>query len=108
MIDFDKLQTSELEHFFGGEGIVKAKMYVDEHGKIMKAVLEKGVSIGTHTHETSSETCYVISGTGKYTLDGQTEYVRAGECHFCPKGSTHTVINEEDEPLVVFCVVPNL
>lgn len=107
MINFDALELKELSEFRGGLGTVKARMFDDDNGKIMRATLEKGVSIGVHTHTTNSEIVYVISGTAKFTLNGKDEIVRAGECHYCPKGETHTVINEFDEPLVMFCCIPN-
>ena len=46
---------------------------MDNNIKITKSVLEKGWSIGEHTHKTSSEIIYIISGTAKCTLNG---YIR--------------------------------
>ena len=34
------------------------------------------------------------------------ERVEAGVCHYCPKGHTHSMINDSDEDLVFFAVVP--
>lgn len=72
----------------------------------MKSVLEKGCSVGEHTHKTSSEIIYIISGTAKCTLDGKEEIVHKGECHYCPKGSTHSIATATNEDLVMFDVVP--
>lgn len=107
MINFDEIEVSEIPEFNGGTGITKGRMFIDENGKIMKAVLEKGSSIGEHTHKTSCEIVYIISGTAKCILNGKEEFVQAGQCHYCPKGSTHSIANENDEDLVMFCVVPN-
>lgn len=65
MINFDEIEVSEIPEFNGGTGITKAKILIDENGKIMKAILEKGSSIGEHTHNASSEIIYIISGTAK-------------------------------------------
>ena len=107
MIKFEEIKEVEIKEFNGGTGITKGRMFVDNNGKIMKALLEKGSSIGSHTHQTSSEIIYIISGIAKCILDGKEEIVKAGECHYCPKGSTHSIINENEEDLIMFCVVPN-
>jgi mannose-6-phosphate isomerase-like protein (cupin superfamily) len=36
------------------------------------------------------------------------EYVEAGQCHFCPKGHSHSLINEGPEDLVFYATVPEL
>ena len=34
------------------------------------------------------------------------ESLEAGDCHYCPKGHTHSLINVGKEDLVFFAVVP--
>lgn len=106
MINFDEIKEMGINELNGGSGITKANMFMDTNIKIMKSVLEKGCSIGEHTHKTSSEIIYIISGTAKCTLDGKEELVHKGECHYCPKGSTHSIANATNEDLVMFDVVP--
>ncbi len=106
MINFDEIEEVAIPNLNGGEGITKANMFMDKNIKIMKSTIEKGSSIGEHIHKTSSEIVYVISGEAKCILDGKEEIVREGECHYCPKGSTHSIINNKDENLIVFDVVP--
>ena len=77
----------------------------DEKVKIMLSTLEKGCSIGHHIHKTSSEITYVIEGEAKCVLDGKEEIVRAGQCHYCPKGACHSLRNDSEEILVMFDVV---
>ena len=105
-LQFDAIPETVLEHFCGGEKAFHAHMHIDENGKILHGRLEPGASIGLHTHETSSEVIYYLGGCGKVICDGEEEYVRAGDCHYCPKGSAHTMINDGDEDLVFFAVVP--
>lgn len=107
IIDFDKIELKTLKNFKGGEGQVSAHMFDDDNGKIMLATLEKGNSIGYHKHETNSEICYVISGKATFNYNGKEEVVTKGQVHYCPKGSSHGCINNEDETLVMYCVVPN-
>ena len=104
-IDFDSMQTKELPNFKGVEKTFRADMFDDGDTKIMRGRLESGASIGLHTHEGNCEMFYIIEGTGKVLMDGEYERVEAGVCHYCPKGHTHSLINDSDSDLVFFAVV---
>lgn len=106
LIDFSVLEEQKIPHFRGGEKVTTARMYTDPLGKIMSGSLEPGASIGMHTHETSSEVIYILSGNGKVIYDGETEVLHPGSCHYCPKGHTHSLINDSENDLVFFAVVP--
>ena len=68
--------------------------------------LVPGASIGLHTHEAGSEIVYILSGEGKALYDGGQETLTAGDCHYCPKGHSHSLINGGGEDLVFFAVIP--
>ncbi len=70
LIEFDKMEPQIIPHMRGGEKEVQARMYTDPQNKIMRGRLIPGASIGMHTHETSSEIIYVLSGKGKILYDG--------------------------------------
>ena len=106
ILDFQKMPDTILPKFKGGEGQMVAKMTSDDRNGILYATLAPGHSIGLHTHETSSEIMYFLSGKGTVKTDGVAETVSAGLCHYCPKGSAHTLLNDGDEDLVFFAVVP--
>jgi len=109
LIEFDKMETAVIPHMRGGEKQVSAKMYTDELGKIMRGRLIPGATIGMHTHDTSSEIIYILSGKGKILYDGGSEPLEAGSCHYCPKGHTHSLMNdspEGGEDLCFFAVIP--
>lgn len=108
MINFEKLAEEQLPHMRGGEGTVKARRFSDDKVKIMRLTLEKGCSIGLHRHETSSEALFVLSGKANFVLDGSEETLEEGQCHYCPKGSEHTVCNREARPLVLLAVVTEM
>jgi mannose-6-phosphate isomerase-like protein (cupin superfamily) len=105
-ITFNELEEKELRSFYGGEGVLLANMHVDMNNKILRGKLKKGCSIGLHTHETSSEVIFVISGRGKAICDGVEEELFAGDCHYCPYGSAHTLVNIGEEDLCFYAVVP--
>lgn len=106
LIHFDAMETTLIPHMRGGEKEVSAQMYSDSLGKIMRGRLIPGASIGLHTHETSSEVIYILSGAGKVLCDGVYEPLAAGSCHYCPKGHEHSLINDSQEDLCFFAVVP--
>ena len=105
LIDFSKMEEQVIPQFLGGEGTFRTRMRVDELGKIMRAALEPGASIGLHTHETSSEMIYILEGKGKVLYDGEYIPLAAGSCHYCPKGHSHSLINDSDALLTFFAVV---
>ena len=107
LIQFDQIPETVIPHMRGGEGQVVSHMHTDGDNKIMRGLLAPGCTIGLHTHETSSETIYILSGTGKVLYEGQYEPLSAGSCHYCPKGRTHSLINDSAAPLEFLAVVPN-
>ena len=104
IIPFDHFQN--YENFKGGEKHLEAHMFYDGVNRMIKGVLIPGASIGTHCHETSSEAIYVLDGNPKFIIDGVEERLCPGECHYCPKGSTHTMINDTKANVLFFAVVP--
>lgn len=106
ILKFDEMETKELPAFYGGEGIFFAKMFVDENNKILRGKLVPGASIGLHKHEPTSEIIFVVAGKGKMLCDGVEERLFPGACHYCPQGSEHTFINDGDEDIHFFAVVP--
>ncbi len=112
IIDFDQIPVQPIAHFKGGEGEVLTRMHTDEMGKIGRLTLPAGTSIGLHTHETSAEVMYFLSGHGIILEDGAPNgepiAVSAGMCCYCPKGQSHSLINNGTEPLTLLVVVPEL
>lgn len=107
LFDFNKTEETVFNEFKGGVGDTRLKINFDGLNKIMRGSLGVGASIGLHTHDTNSEIIYIISGEAKCIYDDTTEYLTAGQCHYCPKGHTHGLINNSTtEDLVFFAVVP--
>ena len=51
--------------------------------------------------------CPVLSGTGTMYINDGVEILTAGDCHYCPEGSSHSFVNEGSEDLIFHAVVPN-
>ena len=105
-VDFDSIQPETIEHFKGGEGSVTTRAYVDGNNRIMRATVHPHSSIGWHQHSGNSEIVYVMSGVGKVVVEGAEEPLAPGICHYCAEGQFHSVVNPNEEDLVVFAVVP--
>ena len=106
IIKFDEIEEKELKAFYGGDGALIANMFVDEKNKILRGKLVQGSSIGLHRHVPTAEVIFILSGKGKAICDGVEEYLSAGDCHYCPKGSEHSLINIGEEDLCFYAVVP--
>ena len=107
-LDFEKIELKVMKNFNGGEKELQANMFVDETNKIFKGRLIPGASIGYHKHEMNEEVIYILKGKAKFLYDDTVEYVNEGESHYCPKGHSHSFINETDEDIIFFAVVPNV
>ena len=105
-IDFSKIELSVLPSFKGGEKELRAKMFFDGTNRIMKGLLVSGASIGMHIHEDSSEIIFITAGHGSVIFDGENEPVSEGICHYCPKGHSHSLVNDSDADLEFLAVVP--
>lgn len=106
IIPFQEQLFESFPNFKGGEKKMDAKMFFDGTNRILYAELEPGASIGVHTHETNSEIIFLIKGCGTVLYDGEYETLMEGNVHYCPKGHTHSLINNSDEKITFFAVVP--
>ena len=108
LIDFDEIQEVGNEHYKGGTGALMIRAFAYSTVKVMRCRLEKGCSIGLHTHEKSSEVLYALSGTARMLCDGDYEILKAGSCFYCPVGHSHDLVNIGDEDLVFFTVISDV
>ena len=107
-INFGEMETKVLPQFKGGEGEFLVKMFTDGTGKIMRGTLAPGSAIGYHKHETNCEIIYILSGTGKCKYEDGEETLAAGDCHYCPYGKSHALINNGVENLEFFAIVSQM
>ena len=106
----NEIEISHLENFKGGEKHLEARMYFDGTNRILKGCLEPGASIGVHTHEDSCEVIFITGGYGSIferTPDNEDTLrsVSEGDCIYCPKGHTHSLINSSEEGNLTFLAV---
>jgi len=105
ILNFESINPDVIPNFKGGEKEFIIRQFNDEYNKIALGRLEPGSSVGLHTHTDSCEIIYVVSGTATATHNGQSEQLYPGICHYCPKGHSHSIVNDSSEPLVFFLSV---
>ena len=115
IIKLDEIALSTIPAFKGGDKEFRTNMYFDGRNRLFKGLLIPGASIGVHTHEDSCETIFILSGKGRLYEKGPAaedlpEYkdVTAGDCLYCPKGHTHSLMNPDssESDLFFYAVVP--
>ena len=106
IVDFNAMEQNELPNFKGGEGVFYLRAFDDGKNRIMKGRLEPGASIGIHTHKGNCEIIYILSGMGHVLFEDKSLPLGPGSCHYCPEGFSHSLINDGDEELTFFAVVP--
>lgn len=103
----DDIKNSVLDNFKGGEKHLEAKMFFDGTNRILtRARLIPGASIGMHTHDDSCEVIFILEGYGSIIEEDTKKAVQAGDCLYCPKGGSHSLINDSDADLVFCAVIP--
>lgn len=105
LIDLNGMEERKLPCMNNGTGEMSVKMYAGSGLRVISCRIHKGGSIGCHTQQNGDDINYVLSGVGKAICDGVEEPLTAGNCHVCPKGSEHSIINTGDEDLVLLTVV---
>lgn len=113
IIKFDGIDLSVMPQFKGGDKEFRANMFFDGKNRIFRGILIPGASIGMHTHDDSCEFIFILSGSGKLMEKGPADSdttistVAAGDCLYCPKGHSHSLMNNHDqEDLIFYAAVP--
>ena len=93
----------------GGAGTTTAyPFFADAPGLsffFRKRVLHKGAGIGLHQHD-KDEVYYVVSGNGRYIVDGNIRDVGPGDAMLTRTGSTHSLMQDGDDDLVILLAYP--
>jgi quercetin dioxygenase-like cupin family protein len=67
--------------------------------------LAAGQSQKPHVHGEQDKICYVIEGRGRFAVGDAEEIVEAGEAVVARAGTSHGIVNDGPERLVVLVVV---
>jgi len=70
---------------------------------LAEARVAPGKSTAPHYHRLTEEIYYILCGTGKMTIDGESRDVGPLDAIAIPPGQVHTILNTGSEPLVFLC-----
>lgn len=62
------------------------------------AALDPGEELPLHSHP-QAETCIVLSGNGRFEVEGETTPVEASQIVFIPGNARHRIVNDGEKPL---------
>lgn len=112
ILKFDEIEKTVLPEFKGGMKELSANMFFDGTNRAFRGTLAPGASIGIHTHDDSCEAIFIIKGNGTILektpedTEPTSSTVAEGDCLYCPKGHTHSLMNtSEDGDLVFYAFV---
>jgi mannose-6-phosphate isomerase-like protein (cupin superfamily) len=72
---------------------------------LSEATLPPGSSIGYHRHDNETEYYLIISGTGEVNDNGTVKPVKAGDAMITGGGTSHSIKNTGNVPLVFHAVI---
>ncbi len=98
------MKLERREEMRGGAGAVAIRHLVAGEelsgGRLFSEInLEKGCSIGSHTHTGETEYYYILSGNGTVVEDSGTKQVSPGDLVITGNGESHSIRNSGEETL---------
>lgn len=103
-------KLNSCDEFIAGDGtqlrelLHPDKQNVELRYSLARAILPPG-QISTAHSLTTSEVYYIISGIGEMHIDGEKQFVEAGDTIYIPPNAKQSIDNCGTEPLVFICIV---
>lgn len=69
---------------------------------VCQLIIEPGITIPVHTHETQVDSIFIVTGKGEAYVNGKWRVVGPGDYLFFPAGVEHATRNTSGEALVLF------
>lgn len=107
----EDMTTYIRERIRDGNGAIKLLRMFPEEQQPAKCrlytvmTIEKGCSIGWHTHDDETEIYYIMKGEAETNDNGTVRTLKPGDLTLTGKGAGHSIENKLDEPLEMFVVV---
>ena len=75
-----------------------------EHLELLEGTVEPGQGALPHAHPDLDQVVYVLTGTARAEIDGQTREMRPGDAAFFPKGMPHVFTVTGSHPAKVLVI----
>jgi mannose-6-phosphate isomerase-like protein (cupin superfamily) len=105
MFENFKINIVSIEHPENVGVFMKYFFQSADTGKLLnnlEVTISSGAQIAPHSHESSTEYFYVVSGEGKFLDNTEWRHIVKGDAFRAPKGMTHSIRNDSNEVLILF------
>ncbi|HZS23388.1 MAG TPA: cupin domain-containing protein [Gaiellaceae bacterium] len=92
-----------VEAFVTKDGSTIRELHHTEAQSLAEATLEPDQATERHYHRRSEEIYFVVKGSGRMEVDGETRMVRPGDAILIPPGAWHQLENNGTSELRILC-----
>nr|KEO85316.1 cupin [Georgenia sp. SUBG003] len=79
-------------------------LWTGEHSQLVIMTIQPGGEIGEETHPDNDQILSFVSGSGKAVIEGEEQFVAAGDIVAVPAGTRHNFVNVGPSPLVLYTI----
>ena len=94
---------SGTEFFVTTDGSTIRELHRTEVQSLAEATLEPDEATQRHYHRAAEEIYFVLKGSGRMEVDGDTRMIRPGDAVLIPAGAWHTLENNGNSELRFLC-----
>jgi mannose-6-phosphate isomerase-like protein (cupin superfamily) len=94
---------SGTEFFVTKDGSTIRELHRTEVQSLAEATLEPDEATLSHYHRQAEEIYFVLKGSGRMKVDGDTRMIRPGDAVLIPAGAWHTLENNGNSELRFLC-----
>jgi mannose-6-phosphate isomerase-like protein (cupin superfamily) len=94
---------SGVEFFVTKDGSTIRELHHTGVQSLAEATLEPDEATQRHYHRATEEIYFVLKGSGRMEVDGDTRMVRPGDAILIPAGAWHTLENNGTSELRILC-----
>ena len=94
---------SGVEFFVTKDGSTIRELHHTEVQSLAEATLEPDEATQRHYHRATEEIYFVLKGSGRMEVDGESRMIRPGDAVLIPAGAWHTLENNGTSELRILC-----
>jgi mannose-6-phosphate isomerase-like protein (cupin superfamily) len=94
---------SGVEFFVTKDGSTIRELHHTEAQSLAEATLEPDEATQRHYHRVAEEIYFVLKGSGRMEVDGDTRMIRPGDAVLIPAGAWHSLENNGTSELRILC-----
>ena len=99
----DVTNIDKAEPFVTKDGSTIRELHATPEQSLAEATLEPDQATERHYHRATEEIYFVLKGSGRMEVDGDTRIVRRGDAVLIPPGAWHTLDNNGSSELRILC-----